>query len=257
MYSLGLQLQRINDRMDNWSPVSRSDDINLTLNSDLNDERQVTEKCLQICEDARLHLEAASLRSNIIEEPAAGSSAALQEAFETQLLTRQALSDNHASLVKLITELRSRLETVVRDGDVPERSRLEADISTSKQCLEVCKLASSEVTSQKIHIIGEVVADGDSDQVVVTTLADLFNVGKATSTNRSALLVGSMSDEALMKLSGDRYSSRFGAASVDDDASRGESAGPRASQDKSVSTQGAQKGKPASNETRRRGTASG
>lgn len=256
-YSLGLQLQRINAKMDNWVPGNDRDDSSSVSSLNLLDERQVTEKCLQICEDARLHLEVASRRSNIIkEQPLSGSSEALQEAFETQLLTRKALSENHASLVKLVGELRSRLEKVIWEGDSPERSRLEADILTSKKCLELCNLASSEVNNQKIHIIGEVFSDGDSDQVIVTTLADVFNVGKATSTNRSALLVGSMSDEALMKISGDRYSSRFGAANVDDSSARSNSASrwldiPIA---RSGSAQGSQVSKASPNETRKRET---
>lgn len=48
-----------------------------------------------------------------------------------------------------------------------ERLGLQEDIQTSKQCLEVCKVV-SEISRQKIYRIGEVVADGDSDQVLVT-----------------------------------------------------------------------------------------
>jgi hypothetical protein len=36
-----------------------------------------------------------------------------------------------------------------------------------------------EVTNQKIRTVGEAVAEEDGDQVVFTTLADLFDVRKA------------------------------------------------------------------------------
>jgi hypothetical protein len=62
-------------------------------------------------------------------------------------------------------------------------------------------MASAEVDHQKIYKIGEVNADGDSDQVVVTTLADLFDIGKAFSSGTSAQLVGSMMDETLRQIS--------------------------------------------------------
>lgn len=39
----------------------------------------------------------------------------------------------------------------------------------------------SEISRQKVYRIGEVIGEGDSDQVVVTTLADLFDIGKALS----------------------------------------------------------------------------
>ena len=265
MYQLSLQLQRINDKMENWPRTGGADSSTTKPALDLDDERQVTEQCLRICEDAKLHLESLARRdSPLLDQPALGSSAILQERFEAQLLTRQALNDNQARLIKIITHLRERLETVLTDGDSNERLRLKEDIQTSRQCLEVCKLASSEVTSQKIHIIGEVVADGDSDHVVVTTLADLFNVGKTTSKNRSALLVGSMSDDTLVQLSHDRYNSRFGAMSSSSQTSHsrpvavhtgnpGNGAGVGSSEGHQARrSQPLQKAPPTSNETRRR-----
>jgi hypothetical protein len=145
-----------------------------------------------------------------------------QDTFEAELLTRQIFNENQRSLAKTIARLRERLESVILDDDASERSRLQEDIKASTQCLELCKLASTEVSNQKIHIIGEATAEGDSDHMVVTTLADMFKVGKTISKNRSALLVGSMSDEALMQLSHDRYNSRFGSAGMKDRAPQGE-----------------------------------
>jgi hypothetical protein len=68
----------------------------------------------------------------------------------------------------------------------------------------------SDISDQKIFRVGEVIADGESDQVVVTTLADLFDVKKARSTGNSAQLVGSMEPRELQHLVEKRYSSRFG-----------------------------------------------
>ena len=57
-----------------------------------------------------------------------------------------------------------------------------------------------EFSRQKVSKFGEVVADGDSDQVVVTTLADLFDIGEALSKDNSAQLIGSMTGEILRHL---------------------------------------------------------
>lgn len=261
-YQLNLQLQRINDKMASWPRRSDSDSNTKEPAIDLDDERQVTRQCLQICEDAKLYLESLTSRnSTLLHPPPLDSSAILQQKFEAQLLSNKALDDNKASFVNIITRLRERLETVLAEGDSSERLRLEEDIQTSKQCLEVCKLASSEVSSQKIHIIGEVVADGESDHVVVTTLADIFNVGKTTSKNRSALLVGSMSDDALVKVSRDRYNSRFGAVTSSNHTSHGQpvvvgpefsKASPSTDQQVRSKSQRAKQNPPSSNETRRR-----
>ena len=220
-YNLNLRLQRIDDKMESFVTASGPGPSNMDL--DLNNERQVTEQCLQICQDAKLYLESlASRDSSLLQEASPGNSSnALQEVFEAQLLTRQTLSDNQASLMKIMTRLRERLESVILGGDSSERALLQEDIQTSRQCLDVCKLASSEITSQKIHIVGEVVADGESDNMVVTTLAELFNVGKATATEKSAILVGSMSDEALIQLSHDRYNSRVGTVNTESHVTHG------------------------------------
>jgi hypothetical protein len=72
-----------------------------------------------------------------------------------------------------------------------------------------------------------VIADGDSDQVVVTTLADLFDIKKAISRDHSAQLVGSIIEEALGQLVEKRYSSRFRAlADKLDQAKAGSSSSP-------------------------------
>lgn len=73
----------------------------------------------------------------------------------------------------------------------------------------VCKVA-REASHQKIYRLGEVVADGDGDQVVVTSLADLFDVKKALSQGNSAQLVRSMTDETIQHLAEKRYNSQFG-----------------------------------------------
>ncbi|TQV90531.1 hypothetical protein IF1G_10854 [Cordyceps javanica] len=118
MYQLSLQLQRINDKMENWPRTGGVDSSMTKPAIDLDDERQVTEQCLQICEDAKLYLESLTCcDSSSPDQPAPGSSAIFQERFEAQLLTRQALNDNQASLIKTITRLRERLETVLTDGD--------------------------------------------------------------------------------------------------------------------------------------------
>jgi hypothetical protein len=68
----------------------------------------------------------------------------------------------------------------------------------------------NEVSRQTIYRIGEAIAEDDSDQVVVTTLADLFDIKKVLSKNNSAQLVGSVTSEDLQLLTEKRYGSRFG-----------------------------------------------
>ncbi|OBT45509.1 hypothetical protein VE00_05047 [Pseudogymnoascus sp. WSF 3629] len=124
---------------------------------------------------------------------------------------------NRHGLADTIGCLQERLESLLNEDpeNDNERLRLQNDINISKQCLDVCKVA-SEVSHQKIYRIGEVIADSDSDSVVVTTLADLFDVKKVPSKGNSAAVLGSMTEETLRHLIDKPYGSRFGAVGASD-----------------------------------------
>ena len=130
-YNLCLQLQHIDDKMESTVPASGSSTSNMDI--DLSNERQVTNKCLNICQNALFYLESLAKRDSILlQETSPGNSAnALQDKFEAQLLTRQALNDNQASLVRIITRLQERLNSVILDGDSSERVLLQGDIQSS------------------------------------------------------------------------------------------------------------------------------
>lgn len=218
-YNLEVHLQRVDEKMTRFT----TDNAN-TLNPsvDLKDEREVTKQCLRICEDARYYIESLTNQETSVlhEGPQTVSDDDGQDCFEAQTITRQAFDENRDKFTMIIGQLRNRLESLIMKNDPSdesERSRLLSDINTSKQCLEICK-AASEVSSQKVYRVGEVIADGDSDQVVVNTLADLFDVKKALSQGNSAQLVGSMTEEALRHLAEKRYSSRFGALAQESNA---------------------------------------
>lgn len=238
-YNLEVHLQRIDQKMDRFTPDNATtSDINI----DLKDEREVTKQCLRICEDARSYLESLTNReSSLLQEaPQNAAEDDTQKCFDAQLLTRQALDKHRGSFAEIIGHLQERLQSLILNkgsSDDNERLRLQDDINISKQCLEVCKVA-SEASCQKIYRIGEVIAEGDSDQVVVTTLADLFDIKKAVSQDNSAQLVGSMTEDALRHVTEKRYSSRFGALVRDTDPAEADST-------VSPSVFETQKGKPA------------
>jgi hypothetical protein len=137
-----------------------------------------------------------STRESILIEEKPQTSG-IEAHFEAQLRTRQALLDDQGILAETIVSLQKRLNILIQtDGPAKEeeRSQLQADVDISRQCLEVCKFA-DEVSRQKVYRIGEVIAEGSSDQIVVTTLVDLFDIQKALPKDNSAHLVGSMNAE--------------------------------------------------------------
>ncbi|KAL4748990.1 hypothetical protein BDW72DRAFT_142607 [Aspergillus terricola var. indicus] len=210
-YDLDMHLQRIDEKLTHLTP---QDDNASDVSINLEGEMEVTKQCLRICKDAKSFIETLTQRESAVLQEALQNATPddVQNRFEAQLLTRQALDENRAGFTDIISRIQTRLDSLVTNGDRSgkERLALQEDLQISKQCLEVCNMA-SEVSRQKVYRIGEVVADGDSDQVVVTTLADLFDIKKALSKGNSAQSVDSMSEASLLNLTDKRYSSVFGA----------------------------------------------
>ncbi|PNP75823.1 hypothetical protein FNYG_10901 [Fusarium nygamai] len=219
MYSLNVNLQRLDEKMELLVRESKSISASNT-GTDLRDERAVTEQCLRICQDARSYIDSLADREESLKDQPLSESESVADGeglFEAQLLIRRTLNESRDNLAQTIGRLQERLDSMAISG-TPKSDlgylQLEGDLKTSKQCLELCKTASEQVANQKVYTVGEMIADGDSDQVVITTLADLFNVKKASSTNRSAQWIGSLSDDTARQVSKDRYSSRFGAVAA-------------------------------------------
>ena len=209
-YNLEVHLQQIDEKLTRYN---NQDAVAPDTSIDLQDERAVTQQCLRICKDASSYIESLATRESILLQDTSQTNAeddTLAD-FDAQVLMRQAFSTSQASFLGVINCLGKRLQSVVLNegiGKENERSRLQEDLNMSKQCLHVCKVA-SEISHQKIHRIGEAVAEEDSDQVVVTTLADLFDVKKAVSRGRSAQLVATLTPENFDLVVEKRYSSRF------------------------------------------------
>ena len=261
-----LRLQRIDAKI---THLSLPDHLPLELSVDLESEKEVTQQCLRVCEDARAYLQTLSSRAsvNVHEAPRLRDG---QSAFEGQLQTKQTLDEAQAGFAQTIVSLSKRLGSLVRNDldsdDDNERQRLQSDVEISKQCLTICNMA-DKMSRQKEFRIGEVIAEGDSDQVVTTTLADLFDIGKALSKDHSAQLVGSMTGESLSHLTEHRYRSRFGAnvsttskvkfddqeLLIDNKTSKnGNSISRQATSSEKLQDSGSGQFKPSSNETRKR-----
>ena len=212
IYNLELRLERIDE---NISSHAADNATGTYADVDLGDERQVTEQCILVCKDAQLYIE--SLRDQAPSLGQGESQTAADTAksrFEAQHDTHQALEEVRETFSVTIGRLQERLDSLELRGEPQssvERRQLQADLDAQKKCLQLCKQAAQDVSYRKMHTFGEITADDDSYGVVVTTLADLFDVKKVTSKKGSSLFVGSFSDAALMQLSADHREGRYAA----------------------------------------------
>ncbi|UKZ72727.1 hypothetical protein TrVFT333_000361 [Trichoderma virens FT-333] len=183
----------------------------------MEEEKQSAQQCLLICESARSHLQS------------------LQDGFqplgirpdETHAKTAVALSDARDRMVRMISDLQGRLialseqslsTKVVQPRQIEEdRLRLLKEIETARQCLEVCNLAADQASRQRVHVFGDVSADDNSHQVIVSTVGDLLNVKSVRVDRFSTQWLGSMTDASLQRLSSDRAASYSPSAPKEDD----------------------------------------
>jgi hypothetical protein len=133
---------------------------------------------------------------------------------EALLSTQKSLNKNEDNMMETIGLLQERLDSIISNTD-PDRKgeplRLQEELTSLEKYLEVCNKASNLLSNQELNIGGDVIADRDCYQIVVTPLADLFHPRMVEATSRSAQLVGSVPVDVLLDLSKGRYSSRFGA----------------------------------------------
>ena len=111
----------------------------------------------------------------------------------------------------LCTEMSHPLTLLHQSTSSSQQEEIEIPegINITRQCLEVCKVA-GEIYHQNKYSIEKVIAEDNSDQVVVTTLADLFGIKKAPPKSNlvqddSAQLISSMMENNLRHLAEKHY----------------------------------------------------
>lgn len=206
MDDLKLHMQRIEEKMAQFGERNHGA---TSVDVDLNDEKAVTEQCLDICQEALAHIKDLSARISSFRSTVSDSDNV--QVFEAESQTMKTLIRNQENVLGTVNILQNRLHTFLStpasDRDY-ERSQLQADIEISKQCLAVCNMG-VQASRQKVHRIGEVIADGKSDQVVMTTWAELFEVQKAVSKDESMQLVGSLTSDDYRHTIEKRYGSKW------------------------------------------------
>lgn len=197
-YNLDLHLRRIDEKMMQLN-IENTNTSGESI--DLEDEREVTKQRLRVCEDARSYIASVLDRESYLL-PETLQNADEENSFEAQLRTRQVLDENRNDFAETIDYLRKRLDLLIQNddpGNDNERARLQADINLSKHSVDILNTA-REDSRQKALRLQDVTAEGDSNQIVVSTLADLFGINKVRSQERSASVLGLMTDEQLKDL---------------------------------------------------------
>ncbi|KAH7033962.1 hypothetical protein B0J12DRAFT_680021 [Macrophomina phaseolina] len=209
--------QRLQDLSSRESWASRED---IAERQRVQEERDSTQQCLQICIQASAYLD--SLQPTAVADvstPADSndSSTSTTKGISSRSITTNTLKDCKEKLLDTVSQLERKLldikdlkiddSRITRASSVPpaaEQARLQEELESIKQCLAICTEASSEANQQRTNIFEDVSIAEDGQQVLVSTIGDLIRAQRITAGARSSQWFGQMSDTSLQQISRDR-----------------------------------------------------
>ncbi|OJD20126.1 hypothetical protein ACJ73_08540 [Blastomyces percursus] len=213
-------LKEFEDKLDSFIPKGAKMEQEDSVQWDrIQEERNSTKQCLQICADALEHID--KLRPKILTEALTAPSPALEidmignfNSSSSKHVTncilqeyRQKLLAASLDLEKHAERLRTRLEAMslaVKMEETAEWDRIQDERNSLRQCLAICAEASEQTKQARYNEFEDVLSADDAHQVIVSTLGDLILAKRITTGSRSAQWLGQMSDETLKQLSQDR-----------------------------------------------------
>jgi hypothetical protein len=216
-------LQQITQKLQDLSSQRlRSPDEDDTERNQIQDERDSTLQCLDICARVSSHIDQIQSKAfHNVSLPAEDIRLRMQTLnlpVPAQILAVNALTQCKVNLGEATSELSRRLQNVEErlqnaacgasqtpDISAAEKDTLLEEIESAKQCLALCAQASDKAEPSRINIFEDVSMAADGRQVIVSTLGDLISAKRITAGDRSMQLMGQMSDHALEQFACDRH----------------------------------------------------
>lgn len=211
LHEISENLQLLNEASE--GPVSLELDSKV-----IEEEKQSTEQCLEICAQASEYIE--SLQAGLLHDsvsthdlPAGSANKEGAELQHAKKVTgamfhnfQSKLNANSKTLELRLAELKSRLAEAQKRQKISknEATRLETmqeEKESIEQCLNICAVASDLAGSARVNSFEDVNSADDSRQLIVSTIGDLISAKRIVTGNRSEQWLGQMSDDTIRQLS--------------------------------------------------------
>ncbi|KAK0368123.1 hypothetical protein CLIM01_14516 [Colletotrichum limetticola] len=192
-------LEDINERLSRLASNDMHSSQAVTTNIDrIQNERDSTEVCLQICANVQAHIDAMRLQPIPGSPPFQGTSCQnLGHAIVITLSTldhcKQVISDV-SELHRHQDENKRRLARGTSEISLPTETDIQSlrkELDSTKECLAICNAASQRAV-KGVHVLEDMSTGHDGQQLFVSTLGDLFNVKGASTGDRGIQFVGSV-----------------------------------------------------------------
>ena len=120
------------------------------------------------------------------------------------------LKETTIDLQNHLSDLGERLEALrikdanTKDENIAERKRMQAEIDSTKKCLEVCAQVFEHADTVRTNVFEDVSAAQDAHMVLVSTVGDLISAKRVTADVRATQILGQMSNATLQQLASSR-----------------------------------------------------
>jgi hypothetical protein len=189
----------------------------------MQEERESTQQCLDICAEVSLHID--QVQPNTLQNISTPSDTHHRPvtlpwtSLPASLVTANTLKECKERLKNTISQLERHLQDINKglqnvssqsldasDEQVAEQERIQEEVESIKQCLVICDRAAEQADrafQDRTNAFEDVSMTDDGQQVIVSTFGDLISAKRVTAGARSAQWLGQMSDDTLQQLSRD------------------------------------------------------
>ncbi|KAL2827135.1 hypothetical protein BDW59DRAFT_57913 [Aspergillus cavernicola] len=213
--------ERLNEIEENLNTSRSLVKLNTAINHEelqqIEEEKQSTKHCLQICKQVSGYIEQYQSECQNITGEASSSpydntihtnskfSLSRQIAQGSLISSLQNMTAASARLQQHLNQLEANLQSskdpTVSNQATYELQKIKEEKETIAQCLNICADASSLSESARVNVFEDVTSLDDSQQVLVSTIGDLLNARRITTGMRSFQVLGQISDDTLQHLS--------------------------------------------------------
>lgn len=195
-------------------------DIDTAERQRIQEERDSTQQCLEICAQVHEHIDRVRPIIENVSTPSGGFHQSVesvgglpssrQMTSSTLKACRDNLSETTKQLERNLQAISNRLQglTLQALNSSPQQSadqrQLQEELDSIRQCLDICSEAATKAEQPRINIFEDVSMTDDGSQVIVSTIGDLISAKRITAGARSMQLLGQMSDESVQHLSRNR-----------------------------------------------------
>jgi chromosome segregation ATPase len=211
-------LENINDKLRNIALQGAGiSDTDAAERQQLQEERDSTQKCLEICAHVLTQIDQVHPNASInISATYQAPITTLSSLTSAKLVTSSTMNACRENLTNTITELRRRLQDInnrlqkfslqplnISNEQAAEQERLKEEREYVKQSLDMCTEASKQANQERTNVFEDISMADNGYQLIVSTVGELISARRITIGSGSLQLMGQVSDDSLQQISRD------------------------------------------------------